>query len=104
MATIDFKDRRVLDIGCRDGAFSFAAEGFGAAEVIGIDNNLSRGLTEFLVPLRRSRVRAMQHNVNELSHDHFGDFDIILFPGVLYHLRYPAWALRRIADVLRPGG
>ena len=104
LSQLDVKGKRVLDIGCRDGALSFAAERLGAAEVIGIDNDLSPGLTEFLIPFKRSRVRAVQLNINDLTPKRFGQFDVVLFAGVLYHLRYPMWALKRIADVLRPGG
>jgi predicted RNA methylase len=47
MKLFDFKGKRVLDIGCRDGALSFAAEQLGATEVIGVDNDLSDGLINF---------------------------------------------------------
>jgi hypothetical protein len=33
-----------------------------------------------------------------------GQFDIVLFLGVLYHLRYPFYALRVATDILRDGG
>jgi SAM-dependent methyltransferase len=104
MKRFDFKRKRVLDIGCRDGAQSFAAEQLGASEIIGIDNDLSDGLTDFLIPFKDSKVRAFQCNVNDLSRQQVGEFDIVVFAGVLYHLRYPIWALRRIADVLKPDG
>jgi SAM-dependent methyltransferase len=104
MKGLDFKGKRVLDIGCRDGALCFACEKWGAAEIVGIDNDLSDGLVNFLIPLKRSKIQAVQCNVNDVSRDKFGEFDIVLFPGVLYHLRYPMWSLRRIADVLKPGG
>jgi 2-polyprenyl-3-methyl-5-hydroxy-6-metoxy-1,4-benzoquinol methylase len=104
LGTLGLRGKRVLDIGCRDGAMSFAAEDRGAAEVVAIDNNLSVAMTDFLVPLRRSRVKVEQCNVNDLSRELFGEFDVILFPGVLYHLRYLVWALRRIVDVLKSGG
>ena len=51
--------RRVLDIGCRDSLFSFQAEELGAFEVIGIDNDLSKGAVEFLIPYKQSCVRCM---------------------------------------------
>jgi len=33
-----------------------------------------------------------------------GLFDVILFAGVLYHLRYPFWGLKVLRDVMKPGG
>jgi SAM-dependent methyltransferase len=101
---LDLTGKRVLDVGCRDGLFSFEAEKQGAAEVIGIDCDLSAGATEFLIPYFRSRVRMHELNVLELRPETFGRFDVVLFPGVLYHLRYPAWCLKLVRDVLREDG
>lgn len=104
MKGIDFTGKRVLDIGCRDGMFSFQAERQGAREVIGIDNDLSRGAVEFLIPHFGSRVQMYEMNLYDLTPERFGTFDIIIFPGVLYHLRYPVWGLKKIVDCLVPGG
>jgi SAM-dependent methyltransferase len=101
---LDFRDKRVLDVGCRDGLYSFQAESRGAAEVIGIDNDLSRGAVEFLIPFFGSSVRMHEMNVLALTPSHFGQFDVIIFAGVLYHLRFPFEALRILRDVLKPGG
>jgi len=104
LASIDFRGKRVLDIGCRDGLFSFLAEKRGAREVIGIDNDLSNGAVEFLIPLFRSGVSMREMNLYDLSPATLGKFDIILFFGVLYHLRYPFWGLKRIIDCLADRG
>ena len=101
---LDLKGKRVLDVGCRDGLFSFAAEKMGAAEVIGVDNNLSKPATEFLIPYFKSKVRMVELNLYDLKEQEFGLFDVILFPGVLYHLRYPFWALKVLRDMLKPEG
>src|SRR6186997_2869936 len=61
--SLDIAGKRVLDIGCRDGLFSFAAERMGAAEVVGIDSDLSRGATELLIPYLNSKVRMHRMNV-----------------------------------------
>lgn len=100
----DLQGQRVLDIGCRDGLFSFEAEKLGAAEVIGIDNDLSKGAIEFLIPYFQSNVRMYEMNLFDLQENSFGAFDFILFVGVLYHLRYPFWALKLIRDVLNEEG
>jgi 2-polyprenyl-3-methyl-5-hydroxy-6-metoxy-1,4-benzoquinol methylase len=101
---IDMKGKRVLDIGCRDGLFSFAAERLGAAEVIGIDNDLSKAAVEFLIPYFGSKVRMQEMNLYDLRASEMGVFDVVIFPGVLYHLRYPFWSLKIVRDVLKSGG
>ena len=104
MKDIDFKEKRVLDVGCRDGLFSFEAERRGAKEIIGSDNDLSPGATGFLIPLFKSEVKMYELNLYELTPEKFGSFDIILLFGVLYHLRYPFWGLKKLTDVLSDKG
>lgn len=91
---------RVLDIGARDGFFSFECERRGAAEVVAIDY-LTPEETGF--PIARklvgSDVELRQANVYDLTPEEFGTFDLVLFLGVLYHLRDPMLALDRIAEI-----
>jgi SAM-dependent methyltransferase len=104
LRTLDLKGKKVLDIGCRDGVFCFEAERLGAAEIVGIDNDPSRGAHEFLVPFLKSRVRLEELNLLDLKPETYGKFDVVIFPGVLYHLRYPFWGLKLVRDVLTDGG
>jgi 2-polyprenyl-3-methyl-5-hydroxy-6-metoxy-1,4-benzoquinol methylase len=104
LESIDLQGKRVLDIGCRDGLFSFAAERLGAAEVIAVDNDLSKGAVELLIPFFGSKVKMHEMNLYDLDPSSFGLFDVVLLPGVLYHLRYPFWGLRVIRSVLRDDG
>jgi len=91
---------RVLDIGCAEGFFSFEAERRGAAEVVAIDSfpdsvrrfNICRAALD-------SKATAYLANVYDLSPRTFGTFDLVLFFGVLYHLRHPLLALERILSV-----
>jgi SAM-dependent methyltransferase len=100
---LDFRGKRVLDIGCRDGLFCFEAERRGAVEIIGVDNDISRGAVDLLIPFLRSKVQMVEANALYLTPEEFGKFDIILFAGVLYHLRYPFWALKVIRDLMKDG-
>jgi 2-polyprenyl-3-methyl-5-hydroxy-6-metoxy-1,4-benzoquinol methylase len=104
LESLDLKGKHVLDIGCRDGLFSFKAECMGAAEVVGIDNDLSEAAIQFLIPFFNSKVQMRQLNLYDLRPDTFGLFDIVIFAGVLYHLRYPFWGLKMIRDVMKVGG
>jgi 2-polyprenyl-3-methyl-5-hydroxy-6-metoxy-1,4-benzoquinol methylase len=80
---MDLQNKRVLDIGCRDGLFCFEAEKRGAAEVIGIDNDPSPGAVELLIPALRSRVKLYEMNLLDLRPETFGTFDTVLCPGVV---------------------
>ena len=96
----DLSGMRVLDIGARDGFFSFEAERRGAAEVIALDNE-PPDHTGFSIAaeLLDSKVEYVTENVYSLSAGTFGRFDLVLFLGVIYHLRHPLLALDRIHDV-----
>ncbi len=101
--TIDFRGKRVLDIGCWDGLWSFEAERRGAAQVVAIDDISQRSYTE--QPTFRLAHQALRSSVEyhpDLSvfdlptrlPEQF--FDVILFCGVYYHLKDPLLALARI--------
>lgn len=100
----DCAGRRVLDIGCRDGFFAFEMERRGG-EVIGIDY-ADPAVTGFAIAseVLESRVEYRVDNVYDLSRDRYGSFDVVLFLGVLYHLRNPMLALDRIRSVQQEGG
>ena len=100
----DLRGKRVLDIGCRDGLFCFEAERLGAAEVIGIDTDLSRAAVEFLIPWFGSKIKIFKKNLYNLSVDPSEKFDFVIFAGVLYHLRFPFFGIKRIAEAIKPGG
>jgi len=87
----------VLDIGAWDGYFSFEAERRGARRVVAYDV-VPADYFGFATArdLLGSGVEYVQGSVYDLRKEHVGTFDIVLFAGVLYHLRYPLLALDRI--------
>ncbi len=90
----DLRGKRVLDIGAWDGWFSFEAERRGAA-VTAVD---CVEVDHFLDLHRRlsSNVDYRIREVYELPEAGLGTFDIVLFLGVLYHLRHPLLALEMV--------
>jgi tRNA (mo5U34)-methyltransferase len=98
----------VLDIGAWDGFFSFECERRGAARVVAADYFSWHGAgwgTKAGFTLARevlgSRVEDVDIDVMDLSPERLGTFDLVLFLGVLYHLRHPFLALERVASVTR---
>ncbi len=96
----DMCGMRVLDIGCAEGFFSFEAERRGAAEVVAIDAypDMIRRFNITKVA-HGSQVTAYLASVYDLHPRTFGTFDLVLFFGVLYHLRHPLLALEKIFNV-----
>lgn len=94
---------RALDIGCSDGYFSFEMERRGA-QVVAIDF-VPETHTGFATVRRilGSDVEYRMDNVYNLSPEAYGTFDVVLFMGVLYHLRKPLAALDSIRSVMKPG-
>ncbi|MBI1879852.1 MAG: DUF1698 domain-containing protein [Chloroflexi bacterium] len=95
----DLRGKRVLDIGCADGYYTFLAESRGAS-VVAIDAWPHQG---FLLAreLRGSQAEFRQIDVYDLRPDVFGLFDLVFFMGLYYHLKHPLLALERIASVTR---
>src|SRR6476661_1588947 len=98
----------VLDIGAWDGFFSFECERRGAARVVAADHFSWHGEgwgTKAGFTLARealgSKVEDVDIDVMELTPERLGTFDVVLFLGVLYHLRHPFLALERVASVVR---
>jgi len=90
----DLTGKRVLDIGAWNGAFSFECERRGASEIVAfsLENPETSGFNR-LKSLLGSKARYVTGSVYNLQDYNLGKFDIVLFLGVLYHLRYPLLAV-----------
>jgi tRNA (mo5U34)-methyltransferase len=92
----DCSGMRVLDIGARDGFFSFELEHRGA-DVLAVDY-MPAERTGFPIAaqLLGSRVVFRQANIYHLTPEELGTFDLVLFLGLLYHLPDPIRAMRTV--------
>lgn len=104
---VDFRGKKVLDIGCNDGLWSFEAERLGAAEVYSTD------LVSQVHP-RRDPCYRLAHKLRGSRAHYFPDvsvfdverlgvrdFDIVLYLGVYYHLRDPLLSFSRLRRVMK---
>jgi tRNA (mo5U34)-methyltransferase len=94
---------RILDIAPWNGFFGFECVRRGAAEVVsfGPDDPNETGYNKTRQLLRLDNCKYIQGSVYDLSPEIHGHFDIVLFLGLIYHLRYPLLALDRIYDVTK---
>jgi tRNA (mo5U34)-methyltransferase len=102
----DMTGKSVLDIGAWDGFFSFEAEKRGASRVMAIDSYAWNGSTwgskrgfELARATLGSKVEDREMEVLDISPAEIGTFDIVLFLGVLYHMRHPLLVLEKLASV-----
>ena len=94
----DLTGRTVLDIGCNGGFYALEMKRRGAERVVGIDPD-PRYLAQAALA---AEVAGLPIELRELSvYDvaALGErFDVVLFMGVLYHLRHPLLALDLIRE------
>jgi tRNA (mo5U34)-methyltransferase len=93
----DLTGKRVLDIGAWDGWFSFEMERRGAS-VVAVDSARQNTFFE-AKKLLNSKVEYLVEDVCYLTPREIGYFDIVLFFGVLYHLKHPLLALDRVCEL-----
>jgi tRNA (mo5U34)-methyltransferase len=99
----DLRGKRVLDIGAFNGCFSFECERRGAAEVVAltVEPDKDVGFSQLKNAVGSRVVRYVEESVYNINDRNLGQFDLVLFLGVLYHLRYPLLAIDRIRSVCR---
>jgi tRNA (mo5U34)-methyltransferase len=94
----DLSGRTVLDIGCNAGFYSIEMKRRGADRVVAVDSD-ARYLAQarFAADVSGADIEFRQLSVYELPS--LGErFDLVLFMGVLYHLRHPLLALDILHD------
>jgi tRNA (mo5U34)-methyltransferase len=95
----DLRGKRVLDIGAWDGFYTFEMERRGA-HVVALD--LFRN-EKFLLArdLVKSSAEYVVGDICRLSSKDLGRFDIVLFFGVLYHVKHPVMALENVCSLTK---
>jgi tRNA (mo5U34)-methyltransferase len=89
----DLRGMTVLDIGCNAGFYAIEMKRRGADRVVGIDSDPAYlAQAHFAAEICGVELDLRQLSVYEVAQ--LGErFDLVMFMGVLYHLRYPLLAL-----------
>jgi tRNA (mo5U34)-methyltransferase len=108
---VDFREAKILDIGCGNGYYGWRMLAAGADLVLGVDptllysmqfaalNRYVQSPNHFIVPAIDTELP-----VNGDRADVPGPFDLTLSMGVLYHRTSPIDHLKTLYATLRPGG
>ena len=98
----DLRGATVLDIGCNGGFYSLEMKRRGAARVLGIDvDDRYLAQARFAAETLGYEIELEKRSVYEVDQI-AGQFDFVFFMGILYHLRYPMYALDKV--VKKVGG
>ena len=98
----NLEGKTVLDIGCNAGFYSLEMKRRGAARVLGVDSDEHY--------LRQARWAAEVSGAREVEFRQLSvyeidrideSFDLVIFMGVFYHLRYPLFALDKVVRKVR---
>ena len=92
-----FTNKKILDVGCSDGYFSFMTSKF-AKEVEGIDLDSSRIKKANFIKsyFNLNNCNFSNKNINEFIND---EFDIVLLLGILHRLPDPISSLNTISKI-----
>ena len=97
----DLSGMSVLDIGCNGGFYSLQLKRRGASRVLGVDvDNQYLNQARFAAQVLDLEVELEKRSVYDVDNIE-GQFDLVLFMGVFYHLRYPLYALDKIIKKVR---
>ena len=94
----DLRGKSVLDIGCNAGFYSIEMKKRGAERVVGIDfDETYLEQARFAAEVSEMEIEFRELSVYDVAE--LGEkFDLVIFMGVLYHLRHPLLALDLIRE------
>jgi tRNA (mo5U34)-methyltransferase len=94
----NLEGKSVLDIGCNAGFYSMEMKRRGASRVVGTDSDLRYlAQAKFAAEVNGLDIEYRQLSVYDVGK--LGErFDLVIFMGVLYHLRHPLLALDLIHE------
>lgn len=95
--------KTVLDVGCNCGFWSIQARLAGAKRVLGLEAS-RENVEQARLILGLTGLKGMNFevaNAYDVSSERHGQFDVVLYLGLLYHLENPVLALSQLADVTR---
>ena len=93
---LDLRGSTVLDIGCNAGFYSLEMKRRGADRVVAVDvDDRYLRQAQFAAEMLHLEIEFRKCSVYDVDSIP-GQFDIVFFMGLFYHLRYPLFALDKI--------
>jgi len=93
-----------LDIGAFHGLHSFEAEKRGATDILATDLWFGEGSKkgfDLVREYKKSKVVGREMDVNDISVESVGYFDVVLCSGLIYHVQDPFMAIKNAVSVAK---
>lgn len=94
----DLSEKTVLDIGCNAGFYSIEMKRRGAKRVLGLDTDdhylEQASFAAQTLGVEIELEKCSVYDVDKIP----GQFDLVLFMGLFYHLRYPLFGLDKVVQ------
>jgi tRNA (mo5U34)-methyltransferase len=98
----DLSGKSVLDVGCNAGFYAIEAKRRGASRVLGVDGQRQHVRQAIFVrKVLGLDIEYRRINIYDLKRRTFGEFDITLALGLVYHLKHLVLALENLYEVTR---
>jgi len=106
MSVDTFKNKTILDVGTWTGATTYMLCAMGAKHVVSVEEAKKySAFTQYVVKSYELPVTTVPQSLYDLEVPELhAKFDIVYFPGVIYHLSDPVLALRILFNRLKLGG
>ena len=90
-----------LDVGCHEGFYTMAMARQGMRRVVGMDvREINLRKARFVAEaLGLANISFLPGNCEQLRAEETGQYDLVLFLGILYHLENPMLCLRNVRSV-----
>ena len=100
LSGIEYKGKRVLDVGCNSGKYSLAAKAAGASEVIGVDVDENRLEQAQIIATNESLdVKFLNMGVEDVAE--LGQFDVVICIAVLTEVENVIGGLRALSSCVK---
>ena len=101
-----FSGAKIIDIGSWTGSTTYVLASLGASHIVSVEEVVKYSLfTQYFSDSYQLPVQTISRSLYELDVEELQEvFDIVYFPGVLYHLSDPVMALRILYNQLKVGG
>lgn len=109
LSSVVFNGEHVVDLGCRDGGWSYYAAGANAASIYATDITPSLLMQSVVIPYVRQVMNTrIAYRIGNVMVQSDNAYDIhkagvVLFMGLLYHLRCPFYVLSSLAKNMGMG-